>query len=127
MALTDKQQKVIDLIKEMNVLEVSDLVKEMEEIFGVSAAAPVGVMAAGPAAAEPVEEKTEFDVELTEAGSQKINVIKAIRAIMPELGLKEAKDLVEAAPKVIATAVKKEKADDMVSQLVAAGAKAVAK
>lgn len=125
MALTDKQQQIIDLVKELNVLEMSELVKALEETFGVSAAAPMAMMAggaAGPAAAAE-EEKTEFDVELTETGAKKIDVIKAIRAVMPEFGLKEAKDLAESAPKIIATSVKKERADEIKAQFEAAGAK----
>lgn len=110
----------IEAIKEMSVLELNELVKACEEEFGVSAAAGVVVAAAGPAAA--AEEKTEFDVELTEAGANKIKVIKVVREITG-LGLKEAKDLVEGAPKNIKEGVSKEEADDLKAKLEAEGAK----
>lgn len=120
-----KFEKLVKEIEELSVLDLSELVKVLEDRFGVSAAAPVmmGAMpAAGGAAAEPVEEKTMFDVVLSNAGAQKINVIKAVREIKPELGLKEAKDLVEAAPKELLKGVKKEEAEAAKAKLEAAGA-----
>ncbi|MDI3504095.1 MAG: large subunit ribosomal protein [Candidatus Cloacimonadota bacterium] len=120
--MSDKKQQVIDLIKEMTVLELSELVKEMEEIFGVSAAAPVAAFAA-PAggAAEEQEEQSEFDVILTSPGEKKINVIKVVRELT-NLGLKEAKDLVDSAPKAIAEKVTKEEAETTKKKLEDAGA-----
>jgi len=120
--MSDKKQQVIDLIKEMTVLELSELVKEMEEIFGVSAAAPVAAFAA-PAggAAEAKEEQSEFDVILTSPGEKKINVIKVVREIT-NLGLKEAKDLVDSAPKMISEKVSKEEAETVKKKLEDAGA-----
>ena len=115
----------IEAIKELSVLELNDLVKAVEEEFGVSAAAGVVVAAAGGAAA-PAEEKSEFDVELTEVGAEKIKVIKAVREITG-LGLKEAKDLVEAAPKVLKEAVDKAAAEDMQKKLEDVGAKVTLK
>ena len=118
-------QEFIDAIKELTVLELNDLVKACEEEFGVSAAA--GVVMAGPAAAGPVEEeKTEFDVELTEVGPNKIKIIKVVREITG-LGLKEAKDLVESAPKVVKEAADKATADDIKGKLEAEGAKVTLK
>jgi large subunit ribosomal protein L7/L12 len=116
--------KIVDDLSKLTVLEAAELSKLLEEKWGVSAAAPVAVAAAGggAAAAAPVEEKTEFDVVLTEAGAQKINVIKEVRAITG-LGLKEAKDLVEAAPKPVKEAVSKADAEKFKAQLEAAGAK----
>ena len=121
MAIT--KEEVISFIENMTVLELAELVKELEEKFGVSAAAPVAVAAAaGPAAAaEPVEEKTEFDVVLKAAGANKINVIKVVRALT-SLGLKEAKDLVDGAPGTVKTGVPKQEAEDAKKQLVEAGA-----
>ncbi len=120
--MSDKKQQVIDLIKEMTVLELSELVKEMEEIFGVSAAAPVAAVAAPAAgAAEAKEEQTEFDVILANAGEKKINVIKVVREIT-KLGLKEAKDLVDGAPKLVSEKVSKEEADSVKKKLEEAGA-----
>jgi len=121
MAIT--KEEVISFIENMTVLELSELVKELEEKFGVSAAAPVAVAAvAGPAAAaEPVEEKTEFDVVLKAAGANKINVIKVVRALT-SLGLKEAKDLVDGAPGTVKTGVSKQEAEDAKKQLAEAGA-----
>ena len=121
--MSDKKQQVIDLVKEMTVLELSELVKEMEEIFGVSAAAPVAVAAAPAAggAAEAAEEKSEFDVILTNAGDKKINVIKVVREIT-KLGLKEAKDLVDGAPKMVVEKVSKEEAETVKKKLEEAGA-----
>ncbi|MCD7862502.1 MAG: 50S ribosomal protein L7/L12 [Lachnospiraceae bacterium] len=112
-------QELIDAIKEMTVLELNELVQACEAEFGVSAAAGVVVAAAGPA--EEVEEKTEFDVELTAFGDKKINVIKEIRGITG-LGLKEAKDLVEGAPKIVKEGVSKEEAEDIKKKLEEAGA-----
>ena len=116
--------KIVDDLSTLTVLEAAELSKLLEEKWGVSAAAPVAVAAAGggAAAAAPAEEKTEFDVVLTEAGAQKINVIKEVRAITG-LGLKEAKDLVEAAPKAVKEGVSKADADKFKAQLEAAGAK----
>jgi large subunit ribosomal protein L7/L12 len=116
--------KIVDELSSLTVLEAAELSKLLEEKWGVSAAAPVAVAAAGgaAAAAAPVEEKTEFDVVLMDAGAQKINVIKEVRAITG-LGLKEAKDLVEAAPKPVKEAVSKADADKFKAQLEAAGAK----
>jgi len=119
--LSADAQKVLDAIEKMTVLEVADLVKAMEEKFGVSAAAPVAVAAAAPAAGEPVEEKSSFNVVLTSGGDQKINVIKVVRELT-ELGLKEAKDLVEGAPKTVKENVKKEDAEAMKVKLEEAGA-----
>lgn len=115
------KQDVIDFIANMTVLELSEMIKEMEEKFGVSAAAPVAVAAAGPAlAAAPVEEKTEFDVILKSGGEKKIQVIKEVRAIT-SLGLKEAKDLVEGTPAPIKEGVSKEEAADIKAKIEAAG------
>ncbi len=114
---------VVSFIENMTVLELAELVKELEDKFGVSAAAPVAVAAvAGPAAAaEPAEEKTEFDVILKSAGANKIGVIKVVRALT-SLGLKEAKDLVDGAPQPLKTGVSKDEAEDAKKQLVEAGA-----
>ncbi len=114
---------VISFIENMTVLELAEMVKELEDKFGVSAAAPVAVAAvAGPAAAaEPAEEKTEFDVIIKNAGANKIGVIKVVRALT-SLGLKEAKDLVDGAPQPLKTGVSKEEAEDAKKQLVEAGA-----
>jgi large subunit ribosomal protein L7/L12 len=113
---------VIDFIAKMTVLDLSELIKELEDKFGVSAAAPVAVAAAAPvAAAEVKEEKTEFDVILMAAGEKKINVIKEVRAITG-LGLKEAKDLVEGAPKPVKEGIAKEEAEKVKAQLESAGA-----
>jgi len=116
--------KIVDDLSKLTVLEAAELSKLLEEKWGVSAAAPVAVAAAGggAAAAAPAEEKTEFDVILTDAGAQKINVIKEVRAITG-LGLKEAKDLVEGAPKPVKEAVSKADAEKFKAQLEAAGAK----
>lgn len=118
------KEDVIEFISNMSVLELSELIKEMEEKFGVSAAAPMAMMAAGPAdggAGAAVEEKTEFDVVLTAHGDKKIQVIKEVRAIT-NLGLKDAKELVESAPKAIKEGVDKEEAEKLKAQLEAAGA-----
>ncbi len=116
--------KLVDDLSALTVLEASELSKMLEEKWGVSAAAPVAVAAAGggAAAAAPAEEKDEFDVVLTDAGAQKINVIKEVRGITG-LGLKEAKDLVEGAPKAVKEAVNKAEAEDIKAKLEAAGAK----
>ena len=113
--------EIIAAIESMTILELADLVKAMEEKFGVSAAAPVAAAGAAPAAAEAVEEKTEFDVVLKDAGSEKIKVIKEVRAITG-LGLKEAKEAVEGTPKTLKEAVSKEEAEKIKAQLVAVGA-----
>lgn len=107
------KEELIDAFKEMTLLELSDFVKEFEEVFDVEAAAPAAVAIAAPGAGaeEAAEEKTEFDVELTEIGAKKIGVIKALRALVPGLGLKEAKEQVEGAPKVILEGVSKEDAE----------------
>ncbi|MBQ6706918.1 MAG: 50S ribosomal protein L7/L12 [Clostridia bacterium] len=121
--MSEKITALIDEIKAMSVLEVSELVKALEEEFGVSAAAPVAVVAAGgaDAGAGAAAEKTEFDVELKEAGAGKINVIKAVREVTG-LGLKEAKDLVDGAPKVIKAGVSKDEAESIKAKLEEAGA-----
>ena len=116
----------IDAIKELTVLELNDLVKACEEEFGVSAAAGVVVAAAGGAVDGGAEEKTEFDVELTEVGPNKVKVIKVVREATG-LGLKEAKDVVDGAPKVIKEAAAKEEADDIKAKLEAEGAKVTLK
>jgi len=120
-----KFEKLVAEIEKMSVLDLSELVKVLEEKFGVSAAAPM-MMGAAPVAAEAAEEKSEFDVELTSAGAQKINVIKAVREITG-LGLKEAKDLVDAAPKVIKEKVAKAQAEEVKKKLEEAGATVVLK
>ena len=114
-------QKIVDQLSSLTVLEAADLAKLLEEKWGVSAAAPVAMMVAGAVAAAPVEEQTEFTVVLTAAGAQKINVIKEVRAIT-SLGLKEAKDLVEGAPKPVKEGVNKDEAAKIKKQLEAAGA-----
>ena len=120
MAVT--KDEIIEALKEMPALELSELVHELEDVFGVSAAAPVAVAAAPAAGAAPAEEeKTNFDVELTSVGSNKIAVIKVVRSLT-SLGLKEAKDAVEAAPKVLLGGAKKEDAEAAKKQLEEAGA-----
>lgn len=121
--LSAKVQKIVDAVKELSLMEVSELVGALEEEFGVSAAAPVmmgGAMAAG-APAETAEEKTEFDVILKDAGSNKIAAIKAVRVLKPELGLGEAKTFVESAPKPVLEGAKKEDADAAKKTLEEAG------
>ena len=118
-------QEIIEVIKGLSVLELNDLVKACEEEFGVSAAAGVVVAAAGAGAAAG-EEKTEFDVELTEAGANKVKVIKVVREITG-LGLKEAKEVVDGAPKVIKEAASKEEAEEIQKKLEAEGAKVTLK
>tara|TARA_B100000963_G_scaffold332601_1_gene324264 strand:- start:41 stop:430 length:390 start_codon:yes stop_codon:yes gene_type:complete len=121
-----KKEDVIEWLSKQSVLDIAGLVKDLEEKWGVSAAAPVAVAAApgagGGEAAEAGEEKTEFDVILAEAGTKKINVIKEVRAITG-LGLKDAKDLVEGAPKTVKEAASKDEAAEIKSKLEAAGAK----
>lgn len=119
-------QEIIEVIKGLTVLELNDLVKACEEEFGVSAAAGVVVAAAGAGAAAAGEEKSEFDVELTEAGANKVKVIKVVREITG-LGLKEAKDLVDGAPKIVKEAASKEEAEDIQKKLEAEGAKVTLK
>ncbi|HEX9629127.1 MAG TPA: 50S ribosomal protein L7/L12 [Pyrinomonadaceae bacterium] len=123
---TDKIQSIVDQVKELTLLEASQLVKAMEETFGVSAAAaavaaPAAGAAGGGEAAAPAEEKTEFDVILQAIGGNKINVIKVVREVTA-LGLKEAKDLVEAAPKAVKEGVSKEEAETIKQKLTDAGA-----
>ena len=119
--MADKKQQVIDIIKEMSVIELSELVKELEEIFDITAAAPVAVAAPGAAAGgEAAEEKTEFDVILTSSGAKKIQVIKTVRAIT-KLGLKEAKELVDNAPNPVVQGVAKEEAETVKAQIEEAG------
>ncbi len=123
-----KFEKIVAEIEKMSVLDLSELVSVLEDKFGVSAAAPMmmGAMPAAAGAAEAVDEKSDFDVELTSAGAQKINVIKAVREITG-LGLKEAKDLVDAAPKVIKEKVAKAEAEELKKKLEEAGASVVLK
>ena len=119
---SEKITNILEEIKTLTILELADLVKAVEEEFGVSAAAPVGVVAvAGAAAAPAAEEKTEFDVVLTGFGDKKLNVIKAVREITG-LGLKEAKDMVEGCPKAVKEGVAKEEADKIKAALEEAGA-----
>ncbi|MGI6423405.1 MAG: 50S ribosomal protein L7/L12 [Candidatus Dojkabacteria bacterium] len=120
--LTANAQKVVEMVEKMTVLELADLVKVMEDKFGVSAAAPVAVAAAAPAEAAPAEEeKTSFNIVLKDAGANKIGVIKVVREIT-ELGLKEAKDLVDSAPQTVKEAVKKEEAEEFKAKFEEAGA-----
>ncbi len=123
MAALTKDQ-IIEAIKEMNVMDLSELVKELEEVFGVSAAAPVAVAAAAPAAGggDAAEEKTEFDVVLADTGAEKIKVIKVVRELTG-LGLKEAKELVDGAPSKIKEGISKEEAEAMKGKIEEAGAK----
>ncbi|MBQ9469313.1 MAG: 50S ribosomal protein L7/L12 [Clostridia bacterium] len=118
---TEKTAALLEEIKQLTILEMADLVKALEEEFGVSAAAPVAVGGAAAAAAPAEEEKTEFDVILKEFGAKKLDVIKAVRELTG-LGLKDAKDLVEAAPKEIKTGVSKDEANAVKTALEAAGA-----
>ena len=120
--MAEKMQEIIQSIETMSVLELNELVKALEEKFGVSAAAPAAAAGAGAgAAAAPVEEKTSATIVLTSAGANKIQVIKEIRTIT-SLGLKEAKDLVESPPKPVKTGIKKEEADEIKKKLEAVGA-----
>lgn len=123
--LSESVQKIVDAVKTLSLMEVSELVKALEEEFGVSAQAPMmmaGIMpAGGTAATTPVEEKTEFDVILKDVGSNKIAAIKAVRSLKPELGLGEAKTFVETAPKTVLEGVKKEEAESAKKLLEEAG------
>lgn len=119
--LTKDAEKVLEMVEKLSVLDLANLVKAMEKKFGVSAAAPVAVAAAPVAGAAAAEEKTSFNVELKDAGAQKIAVIKVVREITA-LGLKEAKDLVDAAPKMVKENVKKDEAEDIKKKLETAGA-----
>ena len=118
---SEKITNILEEIKSLTILELNDLVKAVEEEFGVSAAAPVGVVAAAGAAAPAAEEKTEFDVILASFGSNKLGVIKAVREITG-LGLKDAKDLVEGAPKTVKEGVSKDEAENIKKALTEAGA-----
>jgi len=115
-------EEFIAAIESMSVLELNDLVKALEEKFGVSAAAPVAVAAPGAAAAAPAEEQTEFDDILTNAGSEKIKVIKAVREVVSGLGLKEAKDFVESVPKALKEGATKEEAEKIKATFAEIGA-----
>jgi large subunit ribosomal protein L7/L12 len=115
-------QQIVEKLSSLTILEAAELVKQLETTWGVSAAAPVAVSAAAPVAAAPVEEKTEFTITLLAAGEKKIEVIKEVRAITG-LGLKEAKDLVDGAPKVVKEGVSKADAEDFKKKLESAGAK----
>ena len=117
----EKFKSLVEQIEKLSVLDLAELVKVLEEKFGVSASAPAMAMSAAPVAAEAVEEKDSFDIELTAAGANKIGVIKAVRTVT-ELGLKEAKDLVDGAPKVVRENVKKEEAENIKKTLEEAGA-----
>lgn len=121
--LSKDAEKILEMVKNLSVLELADLVKAMEDVFGVSAAAPVAMMAGGAAAGGEAgaAEKTAFDVELSSAGGSKINVIKVVRELTG-LGLKEAKDIVDGAPKLIKEGVKKEEAEEIKAKLEEAGA-----
>jgi len=126
--LSENAKKIMEMVEKMTVLELNDLVKALEEKFGVSASAPVMVAGVagngnGAAAAEPEEEKTEFDVILADGGANKIGVIKAVREINSALGLVEAKTLVESAPKAVLEGAKKEDAQEAKKKLEEAGAK----
>lgn len=123
--IPEKFKAIVETIEKLSVLDLAELVKTLEDKFGVSAAAPVAVMAAGAGAAA-AEEKSEFTVELTEAGSNKIGVIKAVREVTG-LGLKEAKDLVDGAPKVIKENAPKAEAEEIKKKIEEAGGKAVLK
>lgn len=118
---------IAEELGKLTILEAAELVKMLEEKWGVSAAAPVAAAGAAPVAAEAAEEKTEFDVELTEAGANKIAVIKAVRTVKPGLGLADAKKLVESAPAVIVEGASKEDADKAKAELEKAGAKVTIK
>ncbi len=120
--MSENIQTIIDTIKGMTMLELSELVKTIEEEFGVSAAAPVAVAAAGGAAGGAAEEKTEFDVILADAGASKLGVVKVVKDIAG-LGLEEAKDLVDNAPKTIKEGVSKDEAEEIKTKLEEAGAK----
>ena len=115
-------EEIIAAVESMTILELADLVKAMEEKFGVSAAAPVAVVRGGPVAAAAEEEKTEFDVILKDAGAEKIKVIKVVREVVSGLGLKEAKEIVEAGPKTLKEAVSKEEAEKIKAKFAEVGA-----
>lgn len=123
----EKFKSLVSEIEKMTVLDLAELVKILEKKFGVSAAAPAMMMAGAGAAAEAAPEKDSFDVELTESGANKISVIKALREVMPELGLKEAKDVADGAPKIVKEGVKKEDAEKMKAKLEEAGGKVTLK
>ena len=120
-AVPEKFKALVESIEKLSVLDLAELVKILEDKFGVSAAAPMAIMAAAPAAAEAAEEKTSFDVELTATGDNKIGVIKAVREVSG-LGLKDAKDLVDGAPKMVKEGATKEEAETMKKKLTEAGA-----
>lgn len=126
--MSEKVEKLVEEISSLTLVEAAELKKALEDKFGVTAAAPMMMAGAMPAAAEApvVEEKTEFDVEITETGDKKLNVIKVVREITG-IGLKEAKDLVEAAPKVVKEACSKDEANDIKKKLEEAGAKVTLK
>ena len=124
--MSEKITAMIEEIKALSVLELSELVKAIEEEFGVSAAAPVAVVGGAATGAPAAEEKTEFDVELTEAGAEKVKVIKVVREVTG-LGLKEAKDMVDGAPKVIKEAASKDAAEEIKAKLEEVGAKVTLK
>lgn len=117
------RQEIVESLKQMPLMEVAELVKQLEETFGVSAAAPVAVAAAAGAGAVAAEEKTEFNVILTDGGANKIGVIKEVRSVNSTLGLKEAKDLVEGAPKTLKEGVTKQEAEEIKKKIEAAGGK----
>ncbi|HNW09228.1 MAG TPA: 50S ribosomal protein L7/L12 [bacterium] len=117
----EKFKALVEQVEQLSVIDLAELVKVLEEKFGVSAAAPVAAVAAAPVAAEAVEEKDSFDIELTAVGANKIAVIKAVREVT-ELGLKEAKDLVDGAPKIVRESVKKEEAEQIKKKLTETGA-----
>ena len=119
--MNEKTTQILDLVKGLTILELADLVKALEEEFGVSAAPVAAAPVAGGAAAPAVEEKTEFDVILTNAGASKLNVIKLVKDVCG-LGLKDAKDLVESAPKTLKEGISKEEAEKLAADLKAAGA-----
>ncbi|MFH1841113.1 MAG: 50S ribosomal protein L7/L12 [Candidatus Shapirobacteria bacterium] len=121
--MTDKVQKLVDKVSELSVLEVAELVKALEEKFGVTASPAVALAQAGAPATAPEEEKTEFDVVITDSGANKIAVIKAVREIKTDLGLVEAKNLVEKAPATVLEGAKKEDAEAAKKKLEDAGAK----
>ena len=126
LTLTKEEQAVISALEKLNVIQLNNVVKFMEKQYGISAAAPVAVAAAAAAPAAVVEEKSSYDVELTEAGAQKIAIIKVVRELT-QLGLGEAKDLVEKAPQMLKKGVAKAEADEMKKKVEAAGGKVTLK